>query len=74
MEQFIHDMLCDFKVVEEYYNDPAKAVAKYNMSPAEREALISRDIEAISQLGVDEKIADFALSGGHRTIWQDLVA
>lgn len=67
LHDFMNDMVTDFDLVESYFNDPKATVEGYGLAAEYVDAVASRDITALADLGVNAKVAEIAMSGLHRT-------
>jgi len=65
MGQVLKKMEGDWEFIEDYFNDPEAALAGLELDPAEREALIARDLRQLRLLGIGEDGVEAILSGAH---------
>lgn len=62
----IHDLQSNVSVISDFLADPKKVIGQYNLTNDQVSALLSRDITALDNLGIEKSIAVGALSGAHR--------
>lgn len=55
----------DFTLIAEFLNSPEKVLYNYELTTTERQALLSRDSDALAALCGSQQLAAGVLSGAH---------
>ncbi|MFB5251107.1 hypothetical protein ACE38F_12020 [Bacillus mycoides] len=63
--QLINDLNENWELIGDFFDNPEKVIATYELSEIERHALISRNLDDLNQLGINDQLAVGALSGAH---------
>ncbi|HDR7708322.1 TPA: hypothetical protein QCX89_000213 [Bacillus cereus] len=63
--QLINDLNENWELIGDFFDNPEKVIATYELSEIERHALISRNLDDLNQLGINDQLAVGALSGTH---------
>jgi hypothetical protein len=65
IKQVLHRLNADWNFIGDFLNDSESALAGFNLSAAEKQALLARDPEALMAMGFGQKTVVAALSGAH---------
>lgn len=67
-KKLIEQLQDDPKIISKFLADPVAFLEKLHITSEERKALLSRDVEALNVLGLNDSQAVGALSGAHSQI------
>lgn len=62
----INDLQSNVSVISDFLDNPKKVISQYDLTSEQANALLSRDITSLDNLGIEKSIAVGALSGAHR--------
>lgn len=76
-QKLAFDMQGNIELIGEFFDSPNKVFDKYQIRTSERAAFRSRDLKALSKLGMSKMTAIGALSGAHSQLckphpWSDI--
>ena len=63
VQRFLQDLAADQSLRQAFGDNPAAAIAGYEIAPDEMGALKSRDPARLKKLGIDERLAGVLASG-----------
>lgn len=64
-QDLIHSLQGDFSLIAEFLENPEQVTAKYKLSSSERNAVLSRDFDALAALCGSQQMAAGVLSSAH---------
>lgn len=65
MSLFVKNLQGNWGFIENFLNNPEEVMHQFKLTKDEKDALVARDIDSLSRLGIDKNVALGALSGAH---------
>lgn len=65
MSRLIYNLQGNYNLIERFLNTPEEVMKEYDLKEDEKRALLTRDPQQLTKLGVDKQLAMVAPSGAH---------
>jgi hypothetical protein len=74
MSLFVKNLQGNWGFIENFLNNPEMFMNQFELNKDEKDALLARDIDSLSRLGIDKSVALGALSGAHSQSCTPIIA
>ncbi|MCS4485759.1 hypothetical protein [Staphylococcus americanisciuri] len=65
LKRFIDDLQGDWELIGAFFDNPESVLDQYDLSSSEKASILSRNLNDLNGLGINEQLAVGALSGAH---------